>query len=192
MQSYLACNTIGPSVLRKQGSAGVIKTAQEFLAAIDLSIFAKAKGQDAYTPLLDDLTDQLRARFHQLTFLLFDEERAGKPHRWGAARKCINLFMRDACYNRFLSLAYDLAHLEPWMEIPLDSLVAARLHKEAHNRGTKLPKWTTLIDLERADHDQYQTFARTLAEESGESLPALDMRLWMEERNLDKTSRSQA
>ena len=37
----------------------------------------------------------------------------------GAARKAINLFLRDALYNRYLNRRFALSWIQAWIEVPL-------------------------------------------------------------------------
>lgn len=165
IQHYLAASTIGHSTLRNQGAKGVIQAARDYLAVLDLSRFRLVSDQSSYLEVLNSITKELQAALP-----------LGARH-WGAARKSINLFMRETCYNRFISDEFNLARLEPWMEIPLDSLVAAELHDRPG--GDILDPWPGLIRLTATTSTAYQTFARILAAETGETLPALDMRLWL-------------
>jgi len=171
VQEYLAATCIGPSTLRKQGAPDVIQTARDYLAGLDLGRFARVKTPAQYVGTIDEITLQLVAAFKKLP------ELTKKAPRWGAARKSINLFMRETCYNHTIRRANNLARLEPWMEIPLDSLVGNTLRSQPG--GHVLPKWPGLIGLDAATNAKYQTFARDHVASPGETLPALDMRLWL-------------
>jgi len=167
MQKYIAITTVGPSALRNQGSKGVIKAAQKHLADIDLQVF-RTKDEAEFLTVLDQQTEILRRALPP------------RAQNWGAARKAINLFLRDICYNRFLCERHGLAIAEDWMEIPLDSLIAASL-KRKDSEG-HLPRWPRLIKLERHDSSKFQAFAKSIASAQGISRVHLDMRLWAEER----------
>ena len=167
MQRYIAVTTVGPSALRNQGSKGVIKAAQKYLTEVELSAF-RSRNEDNFLTTLDAQTEQLRKVL---------------PHgaqNWGAARKALNLFLRDICYNRFLCERYGLTRSEEWMEIPLDSLVATALKRKA-GRGA-LPRWPGLNQLKVDVSTRFQAFARELAASQGISRVHLDMRLWTDER----------
>lgn len=167
MQKYIAVTTIGPSALRNQGSKGVIKAAQKHLAAINLRVF-RAKDEAAFLSVLDDQTEALRRALPR------------EAQNWGAARKALNLFLRDICYNRFLSERQRLGLVEEWMEIPLDSLIAASLKRKA-TRG-RLPHWPGLNCLTPEVSSRFQAFAKQVASAQGILRVHLDMRLWTEER----------
>jgi len=167
MQRYIAVTTVGPSALRNQGGPGVIETAQRFLAALDIRTFA-ADDEKSYLEVLDTTTLKLRQR------LPLDSR------NWGAARKALNLFLRDICYNRFLSDRYYLDPLEPWMEIPLDNLVATALKKRVGRGG--LPSWPGLKGLTPSVSWQFQLRAKDWADAEGISRVHLDMRIWVEQR----------
>lgn len=167
MQRYIAVTTVGPSALRNQGGPGVIETAQRFLSALDIRTFA-VNDEKSFLAVLDATTTELRRRLPP------------DSQHWGAARKALNLFLRDICYNRFLSRRYSLAVLEPWMEIPLDSLVAAAL-KRYVGRG-QLPAWPGLKGLTPLVSLRFRRAARGWADAEGISRVHLDMRLWVEQR----------
>jgi hypothetical protein len=42
-------------------------------------------------------------------------------NRWGAARKFLNLYLRNATYNFYLRRAYRLDRVEHLLELPMDS-----------------------------------------------------------------------
>lgn len=169
MQRYIAVTTIGPSTLRNQGASGVIGAAQRFLSKLDMHKFA-VKDEKAFLVVLDTTTEELRRRLP-----------VGARH-WGVARKALNLFLRDLCYNRFLSPKYSLAELERWMEIPLDSLVAEVLMKYAKGKNRVLPPWPRIKGLTSPVSSEYQDVARQWADAKSISRPHLDMRIWMTER----------
>ena len=167
MQRYIAVTTIGPSTLRNQGASGVIEAAQKHLATVELSVFS-AKNENDFLASLNAQTERLR------TALPLGAQ------NWGAARKALNLFLRDICYNRFLCERHALAQSEDWMEIPLDGLVARALKRRA-GRG-KLPRWPGLNELTVDVSGFFQAFAREFAASKGISRVHLDMRLWTKER----------
>lgn len=87
----------------------------------------------------------------------------GAQH-WGIARKVLNIFVRSSVYNRQLSRAYSLAHLEPWLELPLDSQVAQGL---ATCSGSSLPRWHSVKGLRPDVSAEYQAAAAALARKRG-------------------------
>ena len=168
-QAYLATVAITSSVLRNQGAPGVIQAAQGFLSTLDLSRFTATNEAD-YLAILDTVTVELQ---HRLPI---------GAQRWGAARKALNLFLRDACYHRFLAPQYALEGLEPYMEIPLDSVVAEALMAHAKAKGRTLPTWQSIKELTAEVSRAFQAEARSWANATGVTLPHLDMRIWTTER----------
>ncbi len=167
MQRYIAVTTVGPSALRNQGSKGVIKAAQNYLAVMDLGAF-RTKNEPSFLKTLNIQTERLRLALPK------------GARNWGAARKACNLFLRDICYNRFLCEQHGLSDSEEWMEIPLDGLVALALKRKG-KRGA-LPRWPGLNGLTPEVSAKFQAYARKVANDQGISRVHLDMRLWTLER----------
>lgn len=166
VQRMVATTAVGPSALRGQG-AGVLGASQQFLGGLSLSGIPKST-ESNFLGWLDRQTEAL------LDVLPID----GRP--WGAARKAINLFLRDVLYNQYLSRKFAFGTLEPWLEVPLDSAVAHGLKKEA-GRGA-LPRWPGLKHLDDTASDEFQTFASAHAHTLGIERVHLDMYLWLENR----------
>lgn len=95
---------------------------------------------------------------------------------WGAARKFLNIFLRDVVYCRYLCDEYGLSHIVPWLEVPLDSHVASGLRAEPG--GSKLPRWKTVIGLKPDLNRIYQDFAAYVAAGKGCERVHLDLIYW--------------
>jgi len=162
----VAVTAVGPSALRGQGR-GVLKSSQNYLATMSLARIPRSSHW-RFKRWLDRQTE----------YLLDQLPIRGRP--WGAARKALNLFLRDALYNQYLNKAYKLSQLEDWLEVPLDSAVAHGLKVEA-GRGA-LPKWPGLISLTSDVSDIFQDFASDLARKRKVERVHLDMYLWLENR----------
>ena len=166
VQQMVAVTAVGPSALRGQGK-GVLKASQEFLAAVSLARIPKSSA----TRLRQWLDRQTESLLDQLPI-------NGRP--WGAARKAINLFLRDTLYNQYLSRRFGVGMIEPWLEVPLDSAVARGLKARA-GRGT-LPHWPGLKNLVPVVSEEFQRFASDYARTVGIARVHLDMYLWLENR----------
>jgi hypothetical protein len=125
------------------------------------------------TTLLNDLADpatfkvQLDKRTHEL--------RSHLPSRsWGVARKCLNIFIRDAAYNFCLRREHKLERLEPSLEIPLDSNAARGLRE----KRSDLPRWQTIKALTCATNTAYQAAAAEIARHEGVFRVHLDVWYW--------------
>ena len=166
LQRKVAFTAVGPSALRGQGK-GVLRTSQDFLAQISLTRVPKSSAK-RYQLWLDRQTELLLNRLPI------------KNRPWGAARKAINLFLRDALYNKYLSKQFKLQSIETWFEVPLDSAVAKGL-KLHSNRG-ELPRWPGLKNLKPNISEAFQVFASKQAILKGIARVHLDMYLWLDNK----------
>ncbi len=166
LQRMVAFTAVGPSALRGQGR-GVLLASQNFLSKISLVRIPKSN-EKKFQRWLD----------YQTELLLDNLPIKNRP--WGAARKAINLFLREALYNQYLCKQFTLNSIEPWLEIPLDSAVAKGL-KLNSNRG-ELPQWPGLKNLKPNISKSFQVFALKQANLKGLARVHLDMYLWLENR----------
>ena len=166
LQRKVAFTAVGPSALRGQGK-GVLRASQDFLAQMFLSRVPRSS-EKRFQLWLDRQTE-----------LLLDTLPI-KNRPWGAARKAINLFLRDALYNQYLCEQFKLQSLESWLEIPLDSAVAKGL-KSQSNPG-ELPLWPGLKNLKPNLSKEFQFFASKRANLKGIARVHLDMYLWLDNR----------
>lgn len=166
MQRRTGVTAVGPSALRGQGK-GVLKATQEYLSCIDLSRIPTST-RDEYADWLDEHTNSLLEKLPI----------SNRP--WGAARKAINLFMRDVLYNQYLNKHYGIEKLESLMEIPLDSAVVKGLKRHA-GRG-RLPRWTGLKSLNPDVSAKFQEYATEYARAKNIARVHLDVYLWIENR----------
>ncbi len=162
LQDRVAEVAVGPSALRNQGSPGVVTEARRFLKSIKLSRFS-TKSESGFQRSLDAATEVLKRRLPE------------RARHWGTARKAINLFLRDCLYHSYLSLENRLGRLEPWLEIPLDSQVAAGV---LGNGQTSLPRWPGIKHLTPEVSQLYQQAARQIASERGVHRVHLDLEWW--------------
>jgi hypothetical protein len=153
---------IGNSTLRNQGASGLNDIAREFLSEIDLWILSREK--EAFRECLDRLTEDLRVKFPT------------GAKNFGAARKAINIYLRDCLYNRYIYKEYRLDLVAVDFEVPLDSHVAKGLGKTKYK--TKLPKWDSIKRLTPEDSDIFQACATSIAEELKCNRVDLDIYLW--------------
>lgn len=166
LQHQVAVTAVGPSALRGQGK-GVLGVSQDFLAQLSLARLPKSNAK-CFRAWLDRQSEAL------LDVLPVEK----RP--WGAARKAINLFLRDALYNQYLCSHFELQLVEPWLEVPLDSAVARGL--KSHEKRGELPQWPGLKNLQPNVSDRFQDFAAYRAEQEGIARVHLDIYLWLENR----------
>ena len=166
MQRRTSVTAVGPSALRRQGK-GVLKATQTYLGQLDLSR-TPMSCHDKYLHWLDKQTESL------LDALPI------RNRPWGAARKALNLFMRDVLYNQYLNGHFGFSKLEACLEIPLDRAVATGLKGRAgHGR---LPQWPGLKNLKPNTSKKFQDFASEYARRKRIEKVHLDVYLWLENR----------
>ena len=161
MQRHVAQLAANGSSLRNQGAPGVVAVARDFLEHVKLGRFVRG-GERAFKTELDWMTEVLCSRFPE------------KARNWGAARKVLNLFLRDCLYHTYLAEAYGLHRLREWLEVPLDSQVAEALLRASS--GHTLPAWPGIKRLTRSQSAQYQEAAVARAEAL--QVARVDLDLW--------------
>jgi hypothetical protein len=155
--------SIGPSTVRNQGASGVVVAARRALRRVDLQQFRNVSSTE-FTVLLEQETQLLRKRL------------PANARHWGTARKCLNIFLRDVLYSRFLCDHYRFHRIESILEIPLDSHVASGLKNEVE--GLDLPRWRTIKSLSPQASELYQTAARQVAKRERTHAVHLDLAYW--------------
>lgn len=149
MQKRIANLSIGSSTLRGQGK-NAKSIAISYLKNIDLREFSNINNELKFTDKLNYHTELLQKKL---------------PNRsWGAARKALNIFLFQVAHDIYLSKAYNLRKIVPFLEVPLDNLNAKGLVKEAKRRHLKL-HWHSIKDLHKDDSDKFQKFAKQFAKE---------------------------
>jgi hypothetical protein len=171
MHRRVAQVAIGPSSLRNQGAPGVVACCRQYFEKrIRLERFANAlKNEKAYARWLDRHTNALVATLPK------------GAQRWGAARKALNLFLRDVCYNTVLAQEVGLPRKLKafntaihWLELPLDKEVAQGMR----NRCRDLPRWTGIRHVTPEESREYQVAALKWANRLHTARVHLDLALW--------------
>jgi len=124
---------------------------------------AEFKYPDLFPKVLDCYTCQLK-----------DALPKGSRY-WGRARKCLNIFLREASYNFLLRTTYEFGNIDTLLETPLDSRVAKGLGDDA-DKG-RLPPWKSIIALTPEQNAIYQEVAAEVAEARYGTLRA-NLDLW--------------
>lgn len=156
---------IGRSTLRSQGAPGMVECARDFLRRLDLRALAKIDA-GSFDAFLDRQTLKLARSFPD-----------GGNGNWGAARKSLNIFLRDVLYCRLLCDHFDLAHLEPSLEVPLDSHVYLGLSSDTDDPES-LPPWSGVKHLTPETSRELQNIAASVARSLGVPRVHLDVRYW--------------
>lgn len=163
MQRFVANASITPSAVQ-QGRGhtvkGVMHAAIGFLSEMDIREFVDPA---LFPEILDDYTKRLKCA-------LPDGARY-----WGRARKCLNIFLREAAYNHLLRTTFQLGKLDTLLETPLDGRVAAGLRRDA-GKG-RLPAWESVIAVTPAQNAIYQDVAAEVAATHYDTLRA-NLDLW--------------
>jgi hypothetical protein len=162
LKRRIAEGAVGPSALRNQGNRNVIARARAFLAEMDLTRLV-VRTEPEFRAGLDRYTEQLRKGFPP------------RAKNWGAARKALNLFLRDVLYNTYLSEHLGFASVEPWLEVPLDSYVVRGL---ASSYLRPLPKCRGIKHVTRQESAEFQKAARQVALANGVAPVHLDVYFW--------------
>jgi hypothetical protein len=167
LRKRIASTAVGASTIRRMGPKGTAKLARTFLAALNLSRF-QVDSKRKFDQVLDKATDS------------FLKALPREAKHWGLARKLLNIFLRDAAYNRYLSQQFALWRLERWMEVPLDRQVGKQIgaSPEARKLTQELPRWKTVIGLECNDSAKFQKVATTIARRKGVTRVDLDVYYW--------------
>ncbi|MBW8049630.1 MAG: hypothetical protein FVQ77_04690 [Cytophagales bacterium] len=168
----LAQNAIGASTIRNQGDKGLIKICRDYLEhKIDLTEFFNSLSDSTeYRKFLNRHTNAIVKLFPKTA------------KSWGAARKGLNLFLRDLTYNKYFADKFNLPtdfHLNnnklKNLEVPLDNYVAKELCK--YFKG-QLSKWKGIKHLKLPENDKYQIKAKELAKEKDIARVHLDLEFW--------------
>jgi hypothetical protein len=159
----IAEGAVGPSALRNQGAKGVITAARGFLKSLDLADFS-ATSQDRFLDILNSHTSGMQRHLPP------------RARHWGAARKVLNLFLRDVLYNRYLCDRFHFDRIEKWMEVPLDRLAAEGIRRDY--KANSLPRWPGLKHLSPEVSAVYQTAAFDLASSVQICRVHLDILYW--------------
>jgi len=170
----IAIISVGGSAIRNQGASGLIDIAREYFEK-EISLddfFSCLKDKEKFKQFLDGHTNNLVKKFPL------------KGKSWGAARKALNLFLRDLTYNKFIAEKYNLAadfytfnQQIKNLEVPLDSYVAKHLYK---NSEEELPKWTSIKELKPEISKLYQKQALMDAKSQKIARVHLDLIYWRE------------
>jgi hypothetical protein len=163
---------IGASAIRNQGSGGLIKILRQYFETkVDLEHFTKS--------LIDETQYRDFLNGHTSNILTLFPDTA---QSWGAARKGLNLFLREIIYSKFFSLRYSLPDnfdefnfLVKFMEVPLDKEVAQGLIADSNGQ---LPKWINIKHLTPTLSETYQNQAFIIATQENVARVNLDLKYW--------------
>jgi hypothetical protein len=167
IRNRVARVAVGPSTVRGN-PAGTTEAARRFLRNLPLGSFA-THDRAGFIRTLDRSTTQLQAVLPP------------GAKRWGVARKLLNIYLRDCVYSAHLRSAYCLGRIEPFCEVPLDSITAGKLRES--DEGVELPVWSGVGALTPAVSAQYQAVAAQIARALKMRTVHLDVFWWSEDRD---------
>ena len=164
MQAHVAKCAITPSTMQyypKETMAAAIK----YLSNMEIAKFQVT----TFARLLNSQTEMLRRT-------LPEDGRYVGGAAWGMARKCLNIFLRDALYNSYLRNEYNLVNLERHMEVPLDSHTMDAIMRDIE--GIFLSTRPSIANLTPDLSDQYQDVAAKIAARMSTYKVHLDLLFW--------------
>lgn len=159
----IAGTAITVSTARGQGPTGTMKAGVDFLyPPALLARFNESKNPASYLSTLDFETEKLRKTLP----ICIRKDGTIHGQYWATARKFLNIFLLECTLNRYVCEQYEnLALLERWLEVPLDSIVGEHLSQEEENREPRFClMWNTIKDLSKANSDRYQELAQIVAD----------------------------
>ena len=172
LQRRLAQVAIGPSAIRNQGAPGLITILRDYLEKrIDLKLFIDSLDDEAkYKAFLNKHTSNIVEKF------------PNHAKSWGAARKGLNLFLREIVYSHFFSTQFSFPNefnkfneFVKFMEVPLDKEVANGLIFDSNGL---LPKWVSIKYLTLEESYRYQNQALIIATKEQIARVNLDLMYW--------------
>jgi hypothetical protein len=179
LQRRIAQTAVGASAIRnqgKKGDVGLIKSCRDYFEN-ELNIeefFNLLTSETLFKEFLDRHTSTLTNRFPETA------------KSWGAARKGLNLFLRDLTYNKYIADKYNLPkefnennEKLKNLEVPLDKDVALGLHAQFTGQ---LPKWAGIKHLQPKENEIYQEKAKELANGRSIARIHLDLEFWRDKR----------
>ena len=159
IRHHYAISAVGPSVSRNMIRKGDIECIRDFLDRLKLKRF---NDPATFRRALDRATTSLAKLLPK--------------DRWGAARKFLNIYLRNVTYNHYLRRAYRLERVEHLLELPMDSFAAKQLRKR--REGSALPRWKGVIHLTPEASAAYQDAAARVADRASIYRVHLDVIFW--------------
>jgi len=166
VRGHLAIASVGNTTLMMQSGKGRVSRSQQFLIT---------KMQLDHISDLDEseFKEYLNKKTNALSKQLLRPDNL-QPN-WGAARKVINIYLRQCSMNKDLNKYFSLNKVEPFLEVPLDNHVVKKIDEKSK---TKYSKTFRIKTLKKTENGKIQTLASNLA--SNESLHRyeLDVLYW--------------
>lgn len=171
LQNRIAETSIGASSLRNQGAPGVVEESRNYMKHIDLNRLSNIHSKRDYIIFLNRHTGRLMNRF-----------RGNAKGNWGAARKALNLFIRDVRYNVHLNKWFKIGSVSKWLEVPLDRYVINGLKRDNKSNHLENPKWKSIRSLSSEKSNLFQSIATYIANQKNIHRVDLDIEYWRNDK----------
>jgi hypothetical protein len=165
LQFRTAMLAVGRSTVRNQGGPGIVAACRRYLRSLDLNEF-RVDTEEEFREVREAHALALKQRFP-----------AGAKTNWGAARKVMNIFLRDVLYSRPLCNEYKLSRLEPWLELPLDRDAYRGVCRDSGGE-LKVTQWPRIKRLTPEFSDKVQQIAWRVAKAAKTQRVHLDVKYW--------------
>lgn len=175
LRRRLSQTSIGPSTVRNQGAPGIVAILRTYFEHnVNLNEFINAlPDHQNYQTFINQHTNQIVLQFPE------------NAQSWGAARKGLNIFLREIVYSKFFSNLYTIPeefdefnNFVQHMEVPLDKDVAKGIRQDAI---IHLPNFGTIKHLTYNLSSIYQNQATIIANNENIARINLDLKYWRAE-----------
>lgn len=163
VQKHLSWTSVTPTTLRGMLEIGQRKKVCLALSGLPLGEI-RTLPPEGYADLLDKWTDVV-------------VKESGAP--WGAARKGLNIFLRDALYNFYLREHSEILKHQEQMEIPLDGIIMKKLRDSCGDLER-----TAVKSLRPKLSARYQKVASDVAKLRNIARVHLDLDWWADQERI--------
>ena len=166
LRKHYAIASVGGSTLMHQSGKGRNFRTQQYL--INNLSFEDIASLDktGFQTFLDNKTTELSREL--------PKPDNGRPN-WGAARKVLNIFLRQCAMNKDINSFFELNRIEGYLEVPLDNHIVEKIDE---NADTSFAPNFKIRDLTKKVSDEIQKKASDIATEKEVNRYELDVLFW--------------